>query len=43
MAQVIFSLLPWALLAKGFNDLGLAAGGTNQGIQWSDRTRYPEP
>ena len=36
---MIFSLLPWSMLSKGFNDLGLAAGGTNPGIAWSQRYR----
>jgi hypothetical protein len=30
---------PWALLSKGFNDLGLAAAGTNPGLDWGQRTR----
>lgn len=36
----LFSLCPWALLSKGFNDLGLAAAGTNPGLGWNQRTRY---
>ncbi|KAG2423312.1 hypothetical protein HXX76_015459 [Chlamydomonas incerta] len=37
---IIFSLLPWDLLAKGFQDLGAATVGTNPGLDWSDRTSY---
>lgn len=36
----LFALCPWALLSKGFNDLGLAASGTNPGLNWSERNRY---
>jgi hypothetical protein len=35
----LFALCPWALLSKGFNDLGLAAAGTNPGLDWGQRTR----
>ncbi|PNW72975.1 hypothetical protein CHLRE_14g613950v5 [Chlamydomonas reinhardtii] len=37
---IIFSLLPWDLLAKGFQDLGAATVGTNPGLDWTDRSRY---
>jgi ABC-type multidrug transport system ATPase subunit len=36
----LFALCPWALLSKGFNDLGLAAAGTNPGLDWGQRTSY---
>ena len=35
----LFALCPWTLLSKGFNDLGLAAAGTNPGLDWGQRTR----
>jgi hypothetical protein len=39
----LFALCPWTLLSKGFNDLGLAAAGTNPGLDWGQRTRCREP
>ncbi len=36
---IVFALLPWALLSKGFTDLGLAASGSNPGLQWGQRDR----
>lgn len=38
---VIFSLLPWNLLAKGFGDLGKATVSDDQaGISWANRGAY---
>ncbi|EFJ52653.1 hypothetical protein VOLCADRAFT_85850 [Volvox carteri f. nagariensis] len=37
---IIFSMLPWDLLAKGFSDLGAATVGTNPGLKWSERSSY---
>ncbi|GFR51512.1 hypothetical protein Agub_g13927, partial [Astrephomene gubernaculifera] len=37
---VIFSMLPWDLLAKGFEDLGAATLGVYPGLKWSQRASY---
>ncbi|KAG1680746.1 hypothetical protein FOA52_008079 [Chlamydomonas sp. UWO 241] len=38
---IIFSLFPWCLLAKGFQDLGAATvSATSPGLQWADRYSY---
>lgn len=42
IVTALFALCPWALLSKGFNDLGLAAAGTNPGLDWGQRTRWRE-
>ncbi|KXZ51812.1 hypothetical protein GPECTOR_11g253 [Gonium pectorale] len=40
IVTVIFSMLPWDLLAKGFTDLGAATIGANPGLKWSQRGSY---
>lgn len=36
---VIFTLMPWSMLAKGSLDLGQASMDGNDGISWSNRKR----
>ncbi|KAK9831648.1 hypothetical protein WJX74_004219 [Apatococcus lobatus] len=40
--QIVFSLFPWSLLAKGIQDLATAAAGSGQqqGISWGHRYAY---
>ncbi|GLC34108.1 hypothetical protein PLESTB_000838300 [Pleodorina starrii] len=37
---IIFTMLPWDLLAKGFSDLGAATVGNGPGLKWSQRSSY---
>jgi len=36
----LFSLAPWSMLSKAFNDLGLASQANNPGLRWGDRYDY---
>jgi len=37
---IIFSIFPWSLLVKGFNDLGMATTQDYRGLAWDERRIY---